>query len=512
MTIKMADERTTKKRSRGEMIAAIAALEERRRREIDSRASYVPNEGQLTIHRSQKRERFVFSGNGAGKTTLLIQELLWTATGFNPVLKKNTKVPAKCVLVLDSPDKVAQKVVPEIKKWYPLKEDQLHKDGKPYHSRITFPNGSEIVIMFHDQDPMKFESIDDIDFNGFDEPPPKHIYIALLRGTRGKRSLPKTLLVGTPLAAPWLRTDIFEPWSRGEEPDVECFKFSTHVNADNLRTGFIEDFSRRLSEQELRIRIHGDFFDLSGLALTHLIDRSVHFIKPFDWPRDWPLILVVDPHPRKAHVAILLGASTDDQLFVIKETSSKTAPSEFARELATFCDGYQIVDAVCDSLGSSDLTGGMGRLSFIQVLNRTWQEEGTQLRIRPTTYNEKLDEAWIQRIQEALLIPDEPDQLGNRIPELRVFDTCKGTIFDIENAAWYKVRLSEEVKPKIDMTKRDFLSCLKYGLAAQPRGNMTKQRILRSSPSPWSGAAGAHKNRLKYSKTTARYLTDDDDW
>lgn len=504
-----------KGKSREEKLQLIDAAEEARRRAVERRDEYTANPGQLRVHASEAAERYVFAGNGAGKTTMLTQEVLWAATGYNPITKQTTKVPSKSILVLDAPEKVAGKQIPELKKWFPLKPEQLHKDGKPYHVRITFENGSEVLIMFHDQDPMKFESIDDIDYLFYDEPPPRHIYIALKRGTRGKNSRPKTLLVGTPLAAPWLRTEVYEPWSKGLRKGTECFKFSTHVNEANLREGFIEEFSEVLSEQERRIRLHGDFFDLSGLALAHLLDRERHFVAPFKWPETWPVVLAIDPHPRKAHVAILLGIDPHDQLFVIKEHSSKCAPSVFADEVATLCFGYKVVNGICDSLGSSDLTGGMGTLSFIQVMNRKWEEDSIALRIRPTTFDEKRDEAWIQRIQECLLLPIEEDQFGNINPELRFFTTCKGTIFDVENVAWQKIRLSEEVKPKLDMTKKDFLSCLKYALASQPSHKSTKARYHVTGRSPWSGSAGQGRfsdNRMRYNRRRIEAASDDDDF
>ncbi len=194
-----------------------------------------------------------------------------------------------------------------------------------------------------------------------------------------------------------------------------------------------------------------------------------------EWKKEWPTVLAIDPHPRKSHTAILLGVSPDNNLFVLKEFASRSVPSEFARELRNFYQGYRVVDVVCDSLGSSELTGGDGNLSFIQVL------KNNGVRVRATTFDEKRDEAWIQMIQEVLTIPPEPDNFGRKEPKLKIHAACKGLIGDVETVEWSKIKNIDEYRPKLAIESKDFLSCLKYALAAQPRFNRGKEKIIGSS-------------------------------
>ena len=487
--------------TREEKLALIDALEERKRRVRERKQGYTPHADQLKLHRCAKRERWALCANSFGKTAALCQEVYAAASGHNPWLDTKTKVPARIVVVLDSPEKVKDQYLYEYKKWFVLDEDkQCHKDGKPYIRRISYPNGSEVLFLFHDMDPNKFEGISDIDYIFSDEPMPKFIYVALYRSLRGKGTEPRLLMCGTAISQSWIRTEVWQPWSRGELPAVECFKFTAENNRSNLRDGFLEEFAAKLTEAERRVRMDGGFFDAEGLALMHLWDRKIHIVKDFQVPDDWPCVLVIDPHPKKAHVALLVTVSPEAELFAVKEMASRAIPSEFAREVALFVQGYRIVDMVCDSLGSSELTGGSGNLSFIRVLNDTWRSMGfNRMRIRATTYDEKRDEAWISMIREVLAIPESADQLGQRLPQLRVFAGCKGLIFDIENAAWHRIRHSEEVKPKIDMTMRDYLSCLKYALAAQPKYLRNKQQdgYQWAKKSSWSGAAGSHRKEDK---------------
>lgn len=466
--------------SRQQKLDMLDALDEKKRRQQERRAAYLPNVGQSLVHLSRQKVRLVLAGNGGGKTALGVNEVLAFANGWNPWTKETTVVPARIIVVLDKPDKVETVWLPEIKKWYPLKAEQLHKRGKPYYSAISFDNGSELIFMFWDQEPMTFESLE-LDVAVFDEPPPRHIYISLRRGGRKKGTNPRFLIIGTPLSAPWLRTDIYEPWSRGDAPDTECFRYGTRVNEANLADGYIESFSRVLTEKEKAVRLEGAFFDLDGLALAHLFDRSVHLIPQPRWPTNWPTIVVIDPAMAKAHVAILVGITKDDQLVYLKELSAKCPPREFARRLKEMYAGYRVVDIVCDSMGSSELTGGDGLLSFIRVLN----EEG--IRCRATSYDEKQDEAFIQMIQDVLALPLEPNNFGKIEPRLKIVATCSGIIADVETVCWEKIRNSEDHKPKLSIAKKDFLACLKYALAAQPRFNKGSEKVIRQGDgSSWN--------------------------
>lgn len=466
--------------SRADKLAMLDLLEEKNRRDRERPDHYEPNDGQLPVHKSTAALRAVFAGNGGGKTALGVNEAIWACNGFNPVTKIYSRVPARVIVVLDKPDKVADVWLPEIKKWYALKPEQLHKRGKPHYSQITFPNGSEILFMFHDQEPMSFESIE-LDMAIFDEPPPRHVYVALRRGGRKKGTVPRYLIIGTPIGASWLRKEIYEPWARGEHVDIECFRYGTRVNEHNLADGFVESFSRVLSEKEKQIRLEGSFDDLDGLALAHLFDRTTHLVDAPRWPAMWPVILVVDFHPRKAHVAILVGITPSDGLVYLKEMSSRAVPSKLAGELKQFYDGYRVVDMVCDSLGNSELTGGEGNASFIRVLN----DNG--VRIRATRYDEKNDESFIQMIQEALVIPQEADAYGKHDPRIKFNRNCKGIIADIETCEWQRFKNMDEYKPKLAIGKKDFLACLKYALATQPRFTKGRERIIRpKGPVGWN--------------------------
>lgn len=452
--------------SREEKLMLLDALDEAARRSLKRLSPYKPHPGQQKVHLSKATERFCSSGNGFGKTALLVNEVLAAANGVNPWTGEKTRVPTRIAVVLDSPQKVEESWLPEIKKWYPLKPEQCHKDGKAYISSITFPNGSELVFYFFQQDPMIFESVE-VEYVFADEPLPRPIYIALfIRGSRTKGTKPRLLQAGTPLAASWIRREIMEPWLRGEfKPgEVECFRGSSYENSANLADGYLERFTARLSEKERRVRIEGEYFDLSGLALAHLWNRAVHVVpkqeseaiaRRFQAER-FPCVIAIDPHPSKPTCMVLMGQDDNRQAFVIDEFRARKTAREFAAEIKDWMAAYRVVDIVVDSLGSADQTAGEGFKSFIGVLNECG------IRCRATTYQEKSDEDFIERIQDALFIE------GNAPPQLKILWYCTGTASDIENVSWKTIRTpnGEQTQAKLSIDNRDYLACIKYGLAA----------------------------------------------
>jgi hypothetical protein len=412
---------------------------------------------------------------GPAKPRLGVNEVIWALEGFNPISETYTPVPARVYIVLDKPEKVESVVLPELRKWVNIKPEDLHKRGKPYISYVTRPNGSTITFLFFDQDPLTAEGIEG-DFFWIDEPCPRNLFVSLKRGGRTKGRRARYLLTGTPIAAAWLRQDIYEKWTAGELPDAECFRFGTNENKKNLDEGYIDRFSNYLTEKERRIRLEGEFFDLDGLALSGIFDRKVHLVEPFAWPREWPVIIALDPHGAKPHHACMVGVDRENRLYYLKEMKEKSVPRDFARSLQQFMQGYRVVDIVCDSLGSSETSGGDGFKSFIQVL----REE--RINVRATTYEEKQDEEWIARIQNVLTVPTEPDNLGEMVPKLRIFRNNTGIVADIENVQWLKVRGVDDFKPKLDISNKDFLACLKYALAANPSIDKSRAKIYTRAP------------------------------
>jgi hypothetical protein len=469
--------------SREEKLELLRALEEKERRAVTIRDRFKPHEGQLKVVTSTALERYLFCGNGYGKSALLVNEVHWAATGFNPITGVHSPVPAKICLLLDSPEKI-EDFISEYRRWHPLTDDQLEKRGKPHISFIGYDNGTGVTILTHAVEPLKLEGSQWTHLFG-DEPPPKPVFTALFRGGRIKGRPCKVFLAGTPISAAWLRTDVYEPWLRGETPHVACFTGHSKANAANLEEGWLERFGSKLSEREKAIRLEGQFYDLEGLALAHLWRDETHIItaKELNWQADYPCVVVVDPHPSKKHVAILMGADRDNQLYVLAEYAEKAITRKFTRSLIAlgWFTNHRILDIVVDSLGSADTTSGEGFRSFIEVMNEELKKHDIG-HARATRYEEKDDEAWIERIRDSLALPDVPDSFGKQVPKLRVVQGCGGTITDVKNVQWVQDK-NKENKPKLDISNKDYLACVKYGLATNLNFHRKKDKIYyRTTP------------------------------
>lgn len=444
----------------------LVALEEKRRRVINSRPVFVPHDEQKLVIWSEALERYIFCSNAWGKSTVLVNEVHWAASGFNEVTKRQTPVPAKICLLLDTPEKIDD-FLPEYRKWHLLEPEWLSKKGKPHYSFIQFPNGSTVTVLTHQVEPLKLEGSQWTHLF-CDEPPPQAVFNAIFRGGRLKNRPCRVLLAGTPITGAWLRTDVYEPWTEGKLPYVQCFTGDIEANRKNLETGYIERFSQKLSEKERQIRLHGKFFDIDGLALSHLFNKRTHTLprSELKWDDSNPVVIIMDPHPSKAHVAVALGCNQYDELYVLDEYSEKKVARDFMEGVIErgWFNTYKVIDIVYDSLGSGDTTSGEGFRSFGDVVNEVLKEHSLG-RARATTYDEKDDEDFIERIRDVLVIPDVPDSFGRCVPRLRIVSECRRSIDDVERVEWYLDKQIKENKPKLDLRKRDFLSCIKYGLA-----------------------------------------------
>jgi phage terminase large subunit-like protein len=497
------------KLSREEKLELIALLEEKKRRDKEKRPVFKngAHAKQLEVLASTEIERWVLAGNGSGKTATGAEDTRCHVLGVNPYNNLKTQVPCRAYIILDKPEKIDQVVLPELRKWMNIPPENCHKKGKPYVSEISFDNGSWIKFLFWDQDPMTAEGFEG-DYFWFDEPPPKHLYIALKRAGRTKGRPARYLITCTLLKSAWIRIEVLEPWQKGERPHTACFEFETEMNRKNLREGWIEEFSAVLSEKEKLVRLKGKSFDLDGVALAHLFRRSTHTInrKDLDWDRNNPTVIVIDPHPSKAHHAIVLGVDRDNYLYVLEEYKEKAVARKFIKSLIGkgWFSKYRIMDIVYDSLGNSEMTSGEGFKPFGTVINEVLQQHGLG-RARATTFEEKSDEAFIERIQDSLLLPETPNSFGQIVPKLRVVSDCIGTIGNIENVQWAKNRNTDENKPSLDISNQDFLSCLKYGLATNLYHSKTKDKVYYYNK-PAYGFDVTPKQRGKIKIARKRYI------
>lgn len=436
---------------------------------------YVPNIVQDAVHKSKAFIRALFSGNGVGKTTACIQEAIWAATGTHPH-RETARIPNTTIIVLDDSSKADTVYMAQLrkKKWYDPAKLKLEKHGRSYTQEIIFPNGSNWIFMTHEMAEDKWESIECADII-FDEPPPRFIFIALMRGMREKDMKPWIMFAGTPRGryAPWMYKEIFKPWKFGLDEDIECFFGSTDDNLQNLDPDTITRWEKRYSKQEMATRRYGSFEFLSG-RIFDTFSRDLHTCEDFPFPKKWLCILAIDPHLRKNHTAVILGISPERKVYVIRELETSLAGRRAAEFFIRACEPYNVRVGVCDNFGSIKLyddAGSEERKSFIQIFNETaMRMNRPKCMIRPTTKKEKQDEEWIEDMKDWLRT--EPDYEGNIETKFQIFNSCVKVIDNFETYVWdeHTGRKADPSDPKESPlgTNQDFLMCVKYGLATKP--------------------------------------------
>lgn len=459
----------------------IVLAEETEKQNQKKKVTYAPNSVQEKFHKSNAFIRALFSGNGVGKTTGCLNEAIWTATGTHP-FRQTSRIPNTTIIVLDDPFKADTVYITELRKrkWYDLSKLKVEKHGRPYTTEIIFPNGSNIIFMGHEVSEDKWESIQCAAII-FDEPPPRFIFPALLRGMREQGMKFWIAFAGTPRGknAPWMYREIYRPWKMGQDKDIECFGGSTYDNLHNLDPGTIERWKKRFTKEELKTRVEGEFEFLTGRVFPEF-HADHHIEKPFDWPFAWPCILAIDPHVRKNHCAVIIGIDPDKELHVIRELETSLAGRRAAEFFINGCAGFNIRVGICDNYGSMPTTGGEDRKSFIDVFNETSRRILSRIVIRPTTKAEKSDDEWIEDMRDWLRL--EVDNTGKERPRFHIFDNCLKTIDNFESYIWdeHKGAQAEgkDVKEKPLGTDCDFLMCVKYGIATKP-DNIGQARVIR---------------------------------
>lgn len=472
-------------------------IQEKKKRLKMRKTTFKPIPEQLEIMQDDVYERIVTCGNGFGKTAVAVHEAMWKVQGYNPVRDKITRVPATVMVALDKPDKIEQKWKPELDKWYHIDWDkQGKKHGKPYYQELIFPNGSNILFYFHDQVDLTYESIEG-DALIFDEPPPKRMYTGLSRGLRKRNTEPFILLVGTLITGAWIRKDLYIPWKRGELEDIKFYKFRADANEANWPKGYKKRFFGRLSEKEKAIRFEGEMGELDGLALAHLFDEDHHVIEAeeLDWDFEaYPCLIAVDPHTAKPTHATLMGVDPYGEEYVLDEVKKRCTATKFAETLIKLgWFDFRVMDIVYDSAGNAPSTSGEGFASFGERFNKKLKKEGL-IKARGTTFKEKNDEDWIERITSRLA-PDEGE------PGIKFSSICRGTISDVENVSWTRDKHRDMNKPKLDIDNKDFLACVKYGLAANLTPDRAKRKkIKRLRKQPYVGDRGSDSKRARIIK------------
>jgi hypothetical protein len=414
--------------------------------------TFQPHLGQQAFLSAPERLRAMFSGNGFGKTTALAIDLIYTHLKRHPY--RDVSKVRHSWFVIPGFDKV-EDYWNEIKRWCPPSQlPKPNKMGTSTVKRLEWPNGTYTTFYSHDQDSAKLEG-SNIDALFCDEPPPRSLWIAAFRGLRNNPDY-FVVLAGTPISEPWLYEEVYQPWAMKKDKNIFIVQGSTYDNP-HLSKVWIKDFESRLTDDEKRTRIHGEFQHLQGRVFKEF-SRQTSVFNYQKWPEGWPVYAAVDPHPRKPNTVVYLGVTADDQMVVINELSLEGTPEDLAEAMMRL-EKENAYNVVCRRIDNSGSGTDWSRDSFISRLDKWSREKNYNVRCSPMRKAEKDVAESIHKIKRLL-----KDQ------KLRFLDNCILTISDMELYAWQDYR-HPEVAGVLEKPRKihdDMIDPLRYIIMSNP--------------------------------------------
>jgi len=414
--------------------------------------TFKPHAGQRAFLESPARIRAMFSGNGFGKTTALTIDLIWTHTRTHPY--RDTTSVSSSWLIVPGLDK-AEDYVTELRRWCPPSfMPKLNKMGTSNVRRFEWPNGSTTTIYSHDQESTKLEG-SNLHALFLDEPCPRSLWIAAFRGLRANKDY-FVVLAGTPISEPWLYEELWIPFFVKKDPNI-CIVTGTTYENPHLSPDFVKDFESRLTPEERKVRIYGEFAMLQGRVFKDF-SRPRHVFKQQGWPEEWNVWVALDPHPRKDHCVLYGGVTPEDEIVIFDELKISGTVNDLAEAMRKL-EKDKHYRVVCRRIDNSGSAGDWNRNSMVAQLDQWTRENGYNVRVSPMRKSEKDVDASLNKIKLLL----QKDQL-------RILDNCVNLVSDMELYSWQNFRHPEAagVNEKPKKIHDDFIDCLRYLIMSNP--------------------------------------------
>ena len=340
--------------------------------------------------------------------------------------------------IISDPTTIKEKIIPELKKWFPSNEAknipdapyETTKEGKNYESKIKTSNGWEIDIMSNEQDVKEFESVD-LGFIWIDEPMPKDRFMAsLARGRKGMTIFwTFTPLTYSAWIKEWLDNNINELAQSVEAEMEDACKI--HGIRGVFEHAHIKRIADSYPEDEKEARVFGKFGHLIG-RVHKRFSRRIHVIKPFKLShKDFTCYMALDPHPRVPDHVMWMAVDRKGTKYVVAELLSEGLVRDMRERILGIEDSHnlRVENRLIDPAG------------YVDDQHREENSIGVQLQDLGIAFIKGSKDlmAGIKRTDDALFYEMKEGKMF-RPPELYVFDTCTITIKQMEEYVWAEYR------------------------------------------------------------------------
>jgi len=480
------------------------------------------SESAMTFHESKANLIGLSGGNGASKTESAIVDLVACATGVFPeslkhLAKDKFRGPINCRIVVESFTTVLELIILPKLMWFRWTgHDQpggerghwgwvprdclidgsweksysnklrtltvICRNPENYNDILGF---STIQFMSQDNDPSDFAS-GDFHYVMLDEPPKQAVFRenqARTMRVGGKIVLAMTWPDDPAIPVDWIYDEIYEKANHDET--IDWLELDTqenmHLDQEAIKKQINKwdkkTISVRIKGQPIRFsnRIHPLFTDINSIwsfkagqqitpvkgrcPITDSVDIEVYnHVRDMDTNEGWPVVQVLDPHPRKPHMWCYVVVNPSDDYFVIAEgqLDDTIIAVRDAMHMMEEEFRFYVKERLIDPNMAKSPSSGKER-------GKNWIDEFDEVGLR----YELADDSAVgrQRLNEYL----KPDPIM-RIPRIHIHPRCIHAIFQMKRYAWaeFKMSLEKDVKQIPRDKNDDYPTMLKYLMNKSP--------------------------------------------
>lgn len=353
---------------------------------------------------------------------------------------------------------------------------------------------STIQMLSYDQDLSAFSG-SSLHLVGHDELPPADIYRENRMRTLDVRGRIMTAFtppdeVGASRAdVTWFYDQVYQRGLPGpqRDPDIETFHLWTEKNAI-LSPQDIQSLMAKMTEAQRRVRLYGEFIHLSGVIYALFSNREqwwcfkcqgrilpigdhcgkcqstdlvefCHVVEPHPVPPSWPVVFVIDPHPRKKDAIGWFAVTPSDDIVMIGELETEGTAAEVWRDVQGWEEVHR-VRPVRRLMDPNMASQGNDRLERGLTMRQAFDRAGLRCDMAP----DQID-VGIERVQELL----KPDPHTHR-PRLQVFNTCERFIYGMQRWSFdeWSRQGDREQKEKVRDVQKDYPDLIRYLALTDP--------------------------------------------
>lgn len=279
----------------------------------------------------------------------------------------------------------------------------------------------------------------------------------------------------------WFYDEVYEPGRTGDKIQFETFILHTEANRI-LNAEDVAVLAAKMTDEQREVRLHGNFLHLSGVVYSLFtsgesywcfncakritpmngecltcrgtdLDTFTHVIDRHEVPSQWPIVFVVDPHPRKKDACGWFAITPSDDIVMVAELEVDGTAQDVKRAIDELEDRHRLYPAkrLMDPNIATETNDKLGRgWSF----RKAYDDVGLRCDLATDDIN-----VGIQNVNE-LLRPDS----RTRRPHFRVFRDCERFIYGMTHWAWddWHRGGDKEPKEKVRDKSKDFPDLIRY--------------------------------------------------